>query len=221
MVLGTLRCGVLLACLLSPTALHAWEAEPMFAAATRLGPRAAAGAGELARLLTHAVGLDEAARLAAVNLFFNRGIVFATDNGTWSQVDYWASPLELLGKGAGDCEDFAIAKYFSLHAAGVPGAQLRLVYARVQMGEPSGGVLPHMALAYYPLPGADPWILDNLVNDIRLASRRPDLTPVFSFNGDGLWQGLLGPPLMNSVAPLSRWLDVLAKATGEGFLPDL
>lgn len=221
MALRTLRCGLLLACLLSPTALHAWDAEPMFAAATRLGPRAAAGAGELARLLTHARALDEAARLAAVNMFFNRGIVFATDNHTWSQDDYWASPLELLGKGAGDCEDFAIAKYFSLHAAGVPGAQLRLVYARIQVGGPSRVVRPHMVLAYYPLPGADPWILDNLVNDIRLASRRLDLTPVFSFNGDGLWQGLLGPPLVKSIAPLSRWRDVVAKATVEGFLPDL
>ncbi|MEQ1805609.1 MAG: transglutaminase-like cysteine peptidase [Burkholderiaceae bacterium] len=206
---------------MSPAATLAWDAEPMFAAANRLGPRALAGAGELRRLLTHALDLDDTARLAAVNRFFNRRIVFATDSDTWSQVDHWASPLELLGKGAGDCEDFAIAKYFSLHAAGVPSAQLRLVYARIQLGGPSGDVQPHMVLAYYPLAGTEPWILDNVNNDIRPASRRPDLTPVFSFNGDGLWQGLLGPPLVDSIAALSRWRKVIAKATVEGFLPDL
>ncbi|HET19999.1 MAG TPA: sulfate adenylyltransferase, partial [Chromatiales bacterium] len=45
----------------------------------------------------------------------------------------------------------------------------------------------HMVLTYYPEPSAEPLVLDNLVPDIRLASRRQDLVPVYSFNGDGLW----------------------------------
>ena len=39
-------------------------------------------------------------------------------------------------------------------------------------------------------PGAEPLILDNLITEVRPASRRPDLVPVFSFNSEGLWQGV-------------------------------
>ena len=45
-----------------------------------------------------------------------------------------------------------------------------------------------MVLAYYPQPNTEPLILDNLVTSVRPASRRPDLTPVFSFNSEGLWK---------------------------------
>jgi predicted transglutaminase-like cysteine proteinase len=207
----------LTAFMLWPAAPLAWDAERMTAAAIRLGPLAAASVRELQPLLTHALDFDDAARLAAVNQFFNRRIVFAEDAQTWGQPDYWASPLELLAKGAGDCEDYVIAKYFSLLAAGVPSARLRLVYVRLQIGGPGGVVQPHMVLAYYASPNAEPIILDNLITDIRPASRRLDLVPVFSFNGDGLWQGVDGPAVADSIARLSRWREVLAKAKAEGF----
>ena len=45
----------------------------------------------------------------------------------------------------------------------------------------------HMVLAWYETPGSDPLILDNLINDIKPASQRNDLEPVYSFNGEGLW----------------------------------
>jgi hypothetical protein len=44
-----------------------------------------------------------------------------------------------------------------------------------------------MVLAYYSTPGAEPLILDNLIDGIAPASKRPDLLPVFGFNGSGLW----------------------------------
>ena len=103
--------------------------------------------------------------------------------------DYWASPLQALGKGMGDCEDYSLAKYFSLVSMGMPIAKLRLVYVRAQIG---GQSQAHMVLAYYPAPGAEPMILDNLVSEVRPASQRPDLEPVFSFNSEGLWQGVSG-----------------------------
>ncbi|MBL3278677.1 hypothetical protein ELP91_28930, partial [Klebsiella pneumoniae] len=78
----------------------------------------------------------------------------------WGQVDYWGSPLETLTKGQGDCEDYAIGKYFALMAAGVPSARMRLVYVRAQNG---GVIQAHMVLAYYPTPDAEPLILDNLI----------------------------------------------------------
>lgn len=209
--------GLALVLLAGASIGQAWEAERLLQVAQRAGPRALAGARALQALIAASSELEEAARLAAVNQFFNRRIVFTDDEQVWGQTDYWASPVELLDKGRGDCEDFAIAKYFSLIAGGVPAARLRLVYVRAQVGGPGGVQIAHMVLAYAAQPAAEPLILDNLIEEIRPASRRPDLTPVFSFNGEGLWQGTSGPSAGDPTARLSRWRDVLAKARAEGF----
>jgi len=196
---------------------QAWDRDRMQLAAQRLGPRAVSSVKALQPLLASASTMDEAALLAAVNDFYNRRVVFTDDAAAWGSDDYWASPLETLEKGQGDCEDYAIAKYFSLLAGGVPVARLRLVYARAMIGGPGGAVQAHMVLAYYAQPGAEPLILDNLIGDVRPASRRPDLTPVFSFNSEGLWQGAAGAAAGDPTARLSRWREVLAKARAEGF----
>ena len=160
--------------------------------------------------------LDVPAQLQAVNQFFNARIEFATDEQAWGQADYWASPLEALAKGRGDCEDYAIAKYFSLVAAGMPVARLRLVYVRAQLDD--GLAQAHMVLAYRPPGGGDLQILDNLVDAVLPAAQRSDLEPVFSFNSEGLWQGVgrvsAGDPRLR----LTRWREVLHKARAEGFL---
>jgi predicted transglutaminase-like cysteine proteinase len=99
----------------------------------------------------------------------------------------------------------------------MPAAKLRLVYVRAAIGGSGGLVQAHMVLAYYAQPAAEPLILDNLVGEVRPASRRPDLTPVFSFNSEGLWQGVGPTRAGDPVARLSRWREVLAKARAEGF----
>jgi predicted transglutaminase-like cysteine proteinase len=159
-------------------------------------------------------------KLRRVNEFFNRRIRFAEDREVWGQSDYWATPLETLAKGQGDCEDFTIAKYFTLLAAGISDERLRLVYVKARIGGPNSSLeLAHMVLVYYAAPEAEPLILDNLITDIRPASRRPDLTPVFSFNSQGIWQGVTGvtAPGAGSLGRLSRWQDLLARARREGF----
>ena len=160
---------------------------------------------------------SEAERLALVNTFFNKNIRFGTDLEVWEQEDYWATPLETLGRGAGDCEDFAIAKYFSLVALGVPEPKLRFVYVRalLQQGQ-ALRVEPHMVLAYYKSPGAEPLVLDNLASIIATASQRSDLTPVYSFNKEGYFNGVLRTALSKGTR-LSRWEDLLLRATNEGF----
>ena len=193
----------------------AGDAQKMLQAAQRLGPRAVAALPSLQALLQHSATLDDEAQLAAVNGFFNRRIVFAEDSEVWGQADYWASPLEALAQGRGDCEDYAIGKYFSLLALGMPAARLRLVYVRAQIG---GESRAHMVLAYYAQPTADPLILDNLITEQRPASRRPDLQPVFSFNSDGLWDAGGMQSTVDPQARLSRWREALAKARAEGFL---
>ena len=160
---------------------------------------------------------SEAERLALVNTFFNKNIRFGTDPDIWEQEDYWATPLETLGRGAGDCEDFAIAKYFSLLALGVPEPKLRFVYVRalLQQGQ-ALRVEPHMVLAYYKSPGAEPLVLDNLTSIIAIASQRSDLTPVYSFNKEGYFNGVLRTA-MSKGTRLSRWEDLLLRVANEGF----
>lgn len=192
----------------------AGDAQRMAQAAQRIGPRAVAALPALQAMLQHSAGLDEEAQLAAVNAFFNRRIVFAEDSDVWGQLDHWASPLEALAQGRGDCEDYAIGKYFSLLALGMPAARLRLVYVRAQIGAESRA---HMVLAYYAQARAEPLILDNLISELRPASRRPDLQPVFSFNSEGLWEGVGAQSAGDPQARLSRWREVLAKARAEGF----
>jgi len=157
---------------------------------------------------------DELQRLKDINDFFNKRLAFKDDAVVWGVPDYWASPLESLEKRAGDCEDYAIAKYFSLAASGVPTARLRMVYVRARLG---GQSLAHMVLAYYPEPGAEPLILDNLRPEVMAASLRPDLTPVFSFNTEGLWQGTGPVTAGDPLARLSLWRDLVAKVKAEGF----
>ena len=56
----------------------------------------------------------ESEKLKRINDFFNQKITFADDIDVWAQTDYWATPLESIGRQAGDCEDFSIAKYMFL-----------------------------------------------------------------------------------------------------------
>ncbi len=222
--------AVCAALLIASSWLHAADSEKMQIAAQRQGLKAVAGVKALQALMQSSVDLDDDGRLQAINQFFNRRIQFRDDLEVWGVPDYWASPLELLEKGQGDCEDYVIAKYFSLLSMGVSSAKLRLVYVRALLGGPGGAVQAHMVLAYYPTAPtpstsstpnaalAEPVILDNLISDIRPASRRPDLTPVFSFNSDGLWQGVNGAPDGDPLVRLSRWREVVGKARAEGFL---
>ena len=203
--------------LVVPAAL-AWEAERLLHLAGRQGGQTAALAQTLTDVIGQMARQDDENRLHTINQFFNRRLLFREDIETWGQIDYWASPLEFLDRGQGDCEDYAIGKYFSLIASGVPPTRLRMVYVKAIFGGQAAVQQAHMVLAYYPSSGADPLILDNLIGDIRPASKRLDLIPVFSFNSEGLWQGTQGPGAGDAVARLSRWREVLVKAREQGFL---
>lgn len=133
-------------------------------------------------LMGQGAGGNDLDKLRRVNDFFNHRLQFVDDIIHWQAKDYWATPLESLSTGAGDCEDFSIAKYFTLRELGVPVDRLRITYVKaLDLGQ------AHMVLAYYETPSADPLVLDNLIPQIRRGSTRQDLAPVYSFNGDGLW----------------------------------
>lgn len=169
------------------------------------------------QVLTDSSGLDTATKLARINIFFNRRIRFLDDQVVWGVKDYWATPLDTMGKGAGDCEDYSISKYVSLLLLGIPKEQLRLIYVRAQIGGASSSVTQaHMVLGYFPTPDAEPLILDNLISDIRPAARRPDLFPIFSFNSAGLWASGATASSGDPTARLSRWRAVLERMRDEG-----
>lgn len=205
-------------CLLMPAHVGlAWDAERVQAAASRHGENALTGVRLLRQVVAPLQGQSELVQVSAINEFYNRRILFREDMDNWGQTDYWTSPLELLQRGAGDCEDYAIAKYFTLTSMGVPHKKLRMVYVRAVMGGPGGPSVAHMVLAYYPTPDAEPLVMDNLITDVRPAGRRPDLTPVFSFNAEGLWEGVGAVNVAgNPSERLSRWRDILRRATLDG-----
>ena len=159
-------------------------------------------------------------RLRQINDFINQHIQFEDDVSVWQKNDYWATPLETIGQGRGDCEDFAIIKYVALREAGIPTSKLRLVYVKATLETRNGLTQQaHMVLAYYPAPNAEPLILDNLEHTIRPASQRKDLQPVFSFNSEGIFSGAAGREQAASggLGRLSRWEDALRRIRAEGF----
>ena len=159
-------------------------------------------------------------RLRQINDFINQHIHFEDDISVWQQSDYWATPLETIGQGRGDCEDFAIIKYVALREAGIPTSKLRLVYVKATLTTPAGKFQQaHMILAYYPTPTAEPLLLDHLNPRILPASRRTDLKPVFSFNNEGIFAGVAGTEKATNggIGRLSRWEDVWQRILAEGY----
>ena len=157
-------------------------------------------------------------KLKLTNRFFNRHIHFSNDMDTWGQKDYWATPGETLSRGQGDCEDYVLAKYSTLLGMNVPVEQLRLIYV-IASDLGNTNKRAHMVLGYYPTPDAEPLILDNLISDIHPASLRIDLTPIFSFNSEGVWQRN-GSMTNQPSAKLSPWRNVLHRIESQG-LPGL
>jgi predicted transglutaminase-like cysteine proteinase len=213
---GLLR--LLAALVLVAFSVQAVDPDRIVRSAQRYGPTAVANAKALQQVMAGVAGKEDGAKLKAVNDFFNQRLAYMEDIDNWGVQDYWASPLEALGKGAGDCEDYAIGKYFTLTTLGVPHAKLRLVYVRASIAGAPNGYVAHMVLAYYATPDVEPLVLDNLQPDIHVADQRPDLLPVFSFNAEGLWQGVgsiraSGDPLTR----LSKWREALTRAHQDGF----
>jgi predicted transglutaminase-like cysteine proteinase len=76
-------------------------------------------------IVDNATTLEGRARIGVINRSINLAIRPA-DDGKDGAVDEWSSPLATLAKGAGDCEDYAIAKLLALRAAGVDADDMRL-----------------------------------------------------------------------------------------------
>lgn len=149
--------------------------------------------------------LSDKEKLTLVNKFFNSNLQFINDIDLWQKNDYWATPLETLSIGAGDCEDYSLAKYFTLKQLGVDEDKLRLTYVKaIEINQ------AHMVVTYFETKQSVPLVLDNLVIDIQPATRRNDLVPVYSFNGTGLWlaKSRGEGQRVGKASKLSLWTDL-------------
>ena len=114
---------------------------------------------------------------------------YRADKEVWGQDDFWATPAEFL-KRSGDCEDYCIAKYFTLRELGVPADDMRIVVVR----ESIRGIA-HAVLAVYEGPQVH--ILDNLSEYVRPMQRVRNYHPVLSVNEHGRWMHVKAKPLEN------------------------
>jgi len=123
----------------------------------------------------------ELEKLKIANTYINQ-LRFIDDIVHWGKKDYWATPVETLASNGGDCEDFAIAKYYTLSKLGMSEQCLSLSYVKVK-----GYNKPHMVLVYQCFEEDSPLILDNLNPRLLSSKQRRDITTVYSFNADDMW----------------------------------
>ena len=119
------------------------------------------------------------ARIGVINRAINLAIEPMSDLAQWGVPDRWSAPLETFATGRGDCEDYAIAKYVALTAAGVAAVDVKLVIVRnTAAGEDH-------AVAAVRLDG-DWIVLDNrwltLVADVAM----PNVIPLFVLDDAGV-----------------------------------
>ncbi len=115
-------------------------------------------------------------KLSHINSFINK-ILPAHDLAKNSSIDYWATPKEFLIQGHGDCEDYAITKYFTLLELGIPKEKLYFAVVDVK-----GQTDSHMVLLYLENKKATPLVLDNLSFKVIPFTKRKKLIPKFAFN---------------------------------------
>ncbi|MCT7620014.1 transglutaminase-like cysteine peptidase [Aliarcobacter butzleri] len=120
--------------------------------------------------------LDINKKLTQINLFIN-GSLAEFDNASMGIDDYWMTPKEFFIKGHGDCEDYVIAKYFTLLELGVKKENLYPAIVKVE-----GSASLHLVLLYVEDKNKSPLVLDNLSFKILPFSKRKDLTPIAAFN---------------------------------------
>ena len=124
-------------------------------------------------------------KIQSVNAYFNT-MRYVEDENLWQESDYWSTPLQMLAAGAGDCEDFAIGKYYTLKMLGISEDQLRITYVW-NYDDQSGQRQPHMILTYTDSKNSAPLVLDIINNDIRPLIQHKEMEPVYGLNSEGLW----------------------------------
>lgn len=178
----------------------------------KYGPFAVARINAAIRLTNELDSLSDREKLDKVNRFVN-SVRFTSDKEAWGKKDYWARPIEFLGRDKGDCEDFVITKYFMLRKLGVPEEKLFFTYVKALKLNQA-----HMVLSYYETPKSIPLVLDNLNYKVLQADKRNDLAYVYSFNANQLYlnrQKGLGKVVPGGRDKNRKWAAFLEKIDKE------
>ncbi len=117
-------------------------------------------------------------QLKKVNLFWNK-YPYRTDQQVYKTPDYWAAPYEFM-KNSGDCEDYSIAKYFTLKELGFNVNDMRVAIVMETIRN-----IAHAVLVVY-LNG-DAYILDNLSNSVMSHKRLLNYDIQYSVNEKFRW----------------------------------
>jgi predicted transglutaminase-like cysteine proteinase len=133
---------------------------------------------EWGALIAALKGLDLRAKLDRVNAAINRH-PYVPSYVNWHESNHWETPFEFLAKG-GQCQDYAIAKYLLLRAAGVPASSLRVVVLHDTRLD-----LDHAVTVAYV--GGEALVLDNQQRDVVPASSLDFYQPYYSINEQGWW----------------------------------
>jgi predicted transglutaminase-like cysteine proteinase len=124
-------------------------------------------------------------KIRGVNNFFNQW-PYKLDREAWGVEDYWATPREFLQK-SGDCEDYAVTKFYALLNLGVPKENMRI--AAVKDGIRGLG---HAVLVVFM--DDDAYLLDNLTNLVLSHKKLTHYTPLYSVNKDYMWRHVKPKP---------------------------
>ncbi len=130
-------------------------------------------------IVERAKARDGRARLGEINRAINLAIRPVSDLAQYGAIDVWSSPLNTFAKGAGDCEDYAIAKFVALRLAGIAAEDVKLLILRDTLRNQDHAVVAAR------LDGR--WLtLDNrrmaMVEDAQLR----DVLPTFLIDRDGV-----------------------------------
>lgn len=162
----------------------------------------------LVEVMNEVKAKDDLNKMEKVNDFFNQ-TPYASDQSVWGVSDYWATRLEFIGRDKGDCEDYVIAKYFTLRELGISPKKLYMTYVKSLRFKTA-----HMVLTYYETPKSIPLVLDNYNYKILPATERDDLVPVYSFSGDELFnakQAQIGKLVPASSRQSRPWDELIIK----------
>ena len=121
-------------------------------------------------------------QLHTVNLYLNN-LLGQYDDVIQKQEDKWSTPKEFLTIGYGDCEDYAIIKYYSLIKLGFDEKKLFITVVKEKFHNAS-----HMVLSYFRYKGIAPLILDNLSFKVLNISKRTDLEVQVFINKTGVYK---------------------------------
>jgi predicted transglutaminase-like cysteine proteinase len=157
-------------------------------------------------LADQVAGLSDKAMLDLVNRTVNGAMTYKSDQAVWGVGDYWATPVEMARKGAGDCEDFAIAKYWALRSLGIPDDKLQLVLLQDTRRQ-----LFHAVLIAHTGSGA--YVLDNVSNRLLADTDYTQYQPIMSFAGE---RSYIHGFASNSRAVADMPKDLSAVAPGMG-----